>query len=291
MFEQQDLIDKILSKCLGDVSGGVNLRLIAAGNINQGIFVGTSSGRFFLKTNFEPSADIFLREAEGLRLLKSNTSLTVPEVIAFGREQDQNFLLMEWVESGRNANLYWENLGEGLAELHMATQKQFGLQEDNYIASLPQINSTQEDWCGFFISNRLEPLVGKAFYKGMIDAPFLKKFQSIYTKLQGIFPKEKPALIHGDLWSGNVMTDEKGNPALIDPAVYFGHREMDIAFSKLFGGFSERFYNLYDEVFPLEPGFEEREAIYNLYPLLVHLLLFGTSYLPPIEKTVKFLVG
>lgn len=291
MFEQEDLIDKILSKCLGDVSGGVNLRLIAAGNINQGIFVGTSSGRFFLKINFEPSADIFLREAEGLRLLKSNTSLTVPEVIAFGREQDQNYLLMEWIESAPNTKLYWENLGEGLAELHMATQKQFGLQEDNYIASLPQINSIQEDWCDFFISNRLEPLVGKALYQGMIDASFLKKFQSIYPKLRGIFPKEKPALIHGDLWSGNVMTDANGNPVLIDPAVYYGHREMDIAFSKLFGGFDMRFYETYESVFPLEPEFADREAIYNLYPLLVHLILFGSSYLPPIERTVRRLVG
>lgn len=287
MFEQRDVIDLILSKCLGGSPGETQIRLVAAGNINQGIFVGTSMGQFFLKTNFEPSVDIFHKEAIGLRLLRDNTSLKVPEVMAFGREQDQNFLLMEWIESGRNVPLYWDNLGEGLAELHMATQKHFGLQQDNYIASLPQPNQIEQDWCSFFVSKRLEPLLGKALYEGIIDPAFAKKFQSIYPKLESIFPKERPSLIHGDLWSGNVISDAGGNPVLIDPAVYFGHREMDIAFSKLFGGFSERFYQRYDEVFPLEPGFGERESIYNLYPLLVHLLLFGASYLPPIEKTVR----
>lgn len=291
MFEQRDLIDQIISKCLGGNPGETQIRLVAAGNINQGIFVGTSLGQFFLKTNFESSVDIFHKEAAGLRLLRDNTSIKIPEVMAFGREQDQNFLLMEWIESGRNIPLYWDNLGEGLAELHMATQKHFGLHQDNYIASLPQNNQSEQDWCSFFVSKRLEPLLGKALYEGIIDRAFAKKFQSIYPKLESIFPKERPSLIHGDLWSGNVISDAAGNPVLIDPAVYFGHREMDIAFSKLFGGFSERFYQRYDEVFPLEPDFAERESIYNLYPLLVHLLLFGASYLPPIEKTVRHLVG
>jgi fructosamine-3-kinase len=173
----------------------------------------------------------------------------------------------------------------------MATQKQFGLGNDNYISSLTQKNAQLDDWTEFFIINRLEPLISRAYYEEKINASFFSKFREIYPKLKGIFPKEKPALLHGDLWAGNVISDASGHPVLIDPAVYFGHREMDLAFSMLFGGFSDSFYEHYKEVFPIEPGFEERVQIYNLYPLLVHLLLFGTSYLPPIEKTVRRLVG
>jgi fructosamine-3-kinase len=119
---------------------------------------------------------------------------------------------------------------------------------------------------------------------------FLKKFQRIYPVLENFFPKEKPALLHGDLWSGNIMRGKNGMPVLIDPAVYYGHREMDLAFSRLFGGFESLFYESYETVFPLEPGFEERVPVYNLYPLLVHLLLFGKSYLSGIEKTVNRLL-
>lgn len=291
MFEQKDLIDKILFNSFGEIPASIQLKLVAAGNVNQGVLVDSSVGRFFLKTNFEDSPDIFEKEAEGLRLLKANTSLTVPEVHAFGREGDHNFLLIEWLESARQGTRYAEDLGMGLAELHMATQKRFGLSHDNFIASLAQKNTPLEDWTDFFTNCRLEPLVGQAYFEGLIDLDFLRKFKKIYQKLEGVFPKEKPALLHGDLWTGNVITDGKGNPALIDPAVYFGHREMDLAFSRLFGGFSEKFYARYEEVFPLEPGFGERVAIYNLYPLLVHLLLFGHSYLPPIQATVRRLVG
>jgi fructosamine-3-kinase len=291
MLEGKKAIDNILSACLGIDPDQLNVRLVAAGSVNQGIFVGSSKGDFFLKTNFEPSPDFFRGEAEGLRLLKDNTSLQVPEVLAYGREDEQNYLLLAWIDFGQNDPSYWQNLGEGMAELHMATQKQFGLNHDNFISSLPQKNTFSNDWTEFFITHRLDPLISRAYYEEKIDTSFFSKFRSIYPKLEGMFPREKPALLHGDLWSGNVISDASGNPVLVDPAVYYGHREMDIAFSKLFGGFDKRFYETYESVFPLEPEFADREAIYNLYPLLVHLILFGSSYLPPIERTVRRLVG
>jgi fructosamine-3-kinase len=172
----------------------------------------------------------------------------------------------------------------------MTTADQFGLHQDNFIASLGQDNTTNTSWTKFFIENRLEPLIGKAFYDSLISEKFLYRFREIYAKLESIFPKEKPALLHGDLWSGNVLRDNSGNPALIDPAVYYGNREMDLAFSRLFGGFDEGFYQAYEAVFPLEPDFEIRTDIYNLYPLLVHLHLFGKSYLSGIEKTINRLL-
>ena len=145
-------------------------------------------------------------------------------------------------------------------------------------------------WVDFFIAQRLEPLLGKAYFEGLIEEDFLKKFRAIYPRLHEFFPKERPSLLHGDLWSGNVMADSHGFPALIDPAVYFGNREMDIAFSRMFGGFDQRFYDAYDAVFPLSDGFEERKDVYNLYPLLVHLLLFGKSYISGIQKVISKLI-
>jgi protein-ribulosamine 3-kinase len=174
-----------------------------------------------------------------------------------------------------------------LAEIHKNTHENFGLEYDNYIGELPQKNTYAKNWVDFFIENRLEVQIGLAYYKRLIDENFLKKFKRTYPQLYKILPKEKPSLLHGDLWSGNVMVDTEGMPCLIDPAIYYGHREAEIAYSTLFGGFDSRFYSSYIENFPLQPGFEERKEIYNMYHLLVHVNLFGLSYLAPVERTVN----
>lgn len=290
MFESPEYYEKILFLSLGSNPEIKQAKLIAAGNINQGIYLETSSGSFFLKSNFESDSDIFEKEADGLEMLRSNCPLQIPKVIHVGKVEDRNFLLMQWISSDKNNPVYWQELGVGLAQLHMATQESFGYAKSNFIASLVQTNSHKSSWIDFFIENRLEPLAGKAYYEGLMSLEFFKKFQKTYLTLEEIFPKEKPALLHGDLWSGNIMRGKNGSPALIDPAVYFGHREMDLAFSRLFGGFDEGFYQSYETVFPLEPGFKERIPVYNLYPLLVHLLLFGKSYLSGIERTVNRLI-
>lgn len=290
MFDLNARYEQILFLSLGKEIEINQSRLVAAGNVNQGVCLNTDKGTFFLKVNFEGTRDIFEKEALGLRLLAENCPLTVPEVFYFGKVEDFNFLLMEWIESGERSADYWEKLGEGLAQLHMTTQESFGLSHSNYISSLSQNNQHTSTWANFFTQQRLEPMIGKAYFEGLVDETFLKKFRSIYPKLQDFFPRERPALLHGDLWSGNVMADNSGLPALIDPAVYYGNREMDIAFSRMFGGFDQRFYDAYDAVFPLTDGFEERKDVYNLYPLLVHLLLFGKSYLSGIQKTIDKLI-
>ncbi len=290
MFDDQRFIEQALYISLGKEESIVQNRLVAAGNINQGIYIETADSGFFLKVNFEQNLDIFEKEAAGLELMKENTPLKIPEVYHVGRIADRNFLLMEWIFSGSAKRSYWEELGLGLAQMHMATRPSFGLDTHNYIASLVQDNANQISWSDFFVEKRLEPLIGKAYYEGLLDLDFYKTFQSIYPRMQEIFPKEKPALLHGDLWSGNIMCNEMGSAVFIDPAVYFGHREMDLAFAQLFGGFDDRFYRAYQEVFPLEPGFDLRVPVYNLYPLLVHLLLFGKSYLSGIRKTVNSLL-
>ncbi len=287
MHDQQGIYAQVVTQTLGPLAQLRSSSLVAAGNHNQGIRLETSAGVFFLKLNFDHERNILAKESEGLQKLRKSTFLKVPQTYGHGRIGDYNFLLSEFIPSSRQQLDYWENLGLGLAQLHLNTSRHFGFESDNYIAALHQKNHQFDDWLDFFIEQRLEPMLGKAYFDRLIPLDFLKKFQAIYPKLESIFPKERPALLHGDIWSGNVICDGEGQPCLIDPAVYYGHREMDMAFSRLFGGFDSRFYEAYDSIVPLEPGFESRMGIYNLYPLLVHLNLFGTAYLPGIEKIVK----
>jgi fructosamine-3-kinase len=287
MLDQHEIYQQVIFETLGPSAQLKSAMLIAAGNQNQGIRLETSEGRFFLKLNFDHERDILAKESEGLRKLRSSTFLKVPKTYGYGRVKDYNYLLSEFVSASRQQLDYWEDLGLGLAHLHLTTRATFGLDSDNFIASLHQKNHQNETWLDFFIEQRLEPMLGMAYFDKLIPLDFLKKFQTIYSKMESLFPKEKPALLHGDLWSGNVICDQEGKPCLIDPAVYFGHREMDLAFSRLFGGFDPRFYDAYESILPLEPDFESRIGIYNLYPLLVHLNLFGVSYLPGIEKIIK----
>ncbi|WP_026951842.1 fructosamine kinase family protein [Algoriphagus mannitolivorans] len=287
MLDHQEIYEQIVMETLGPLTQFKSASLIAAGNHNQGVRLDTSKGPFFLKLNFDHERDILEKEAQGLKKLKKSTFLKVPETFGFGRIEDYNYLVSEFIPGSRQHLDYWEDLGMGLAHLHLNSDSFFGLDTDNYIASLVQKNHSFDNWLDFFIEQRLEPMLGKAYFDRLIPLDFLKKFQTIYPKLGSLFPKEKPSLLHGDLWSGNVICDGEGKPCLIDPAIYYGHREMDLAFSRLFGGFDSRFYEAYESILPLEPGFETRMGVYNLYPLLVHLNLFGTAYLPGIEKILK----
>ncbi len=291
MESLEGLFDHVCLQAFGRVPPIRQYRLVAAGTRSQAIYLQTDTGTYFLKTNHESSPEIFEREREGLDWLRAHSSLYVPQTLACGSYEDRHFLLMDWIGSSPEQGDYSEKLGEGLAELHMCTSGSFGLDRDNFIAVLPQKNEPKERWYDFFVENRLEPQLQLAFYHHLIDSDFMERFRSLYAYLQDFFPAEKPALLHGDLWSGNVLPDSAGAPALIDPAVYFGHREVDLAFSRLFGGFDSRFYEAYGAVFPLEPGFDERVAVYNLYPLLVHLNLFGKAYLSGIQQTLKRFLG
>lgn len=287
MFDHNEIYERVLFESLGPLAQLNSSSLIAAGNHNQGVRLDSSEGIFFLKLNLDHEKNILLKESEGLEILRKSTFLKVPKTYGTGRIEDYNYLLSEFIPSGRFQLDYWENLGIGLAHLHLTHGKEFGLSTDNYIASLHQKNLQSENWVDFFIEQRLEPLIGKAYFDKLIPLEFLKNFQAIYSKLESVFPNEKPSLLHGDLWSGNVISSSSGQPCLIDPAIYFGHREMDLAFSRLFGGFDPRFYDSYESILPLEPGFEARMGIYNLYPLLVHLNLFGSAYLPGIERIIN----
>ena len=250
---------------------------VAGGCINSGGRLATSQGIYFLKWNdAHRFPEMFQKEALGLELLKKTGTVKIPSVITVGETSEQQFIIHEFIEPGRPHSSYSMELGKGLAMLHKESASSFGLDHDNYIGALPQKNSAHTDWVEFFIEERLKPQIQLAADNGRLHET--KRFEKLFARLPEVLPVEPPALLHGDLWNGNVITDREGNAVLIDPAVYYGHREMDLAFTQLFGGFSQEFYQAYSDEFPLVPGFPSRVDLYNLYPLLVHVNLFGGSY-------------
>ena len=180
--------------------------------------------------------------------------------------------------------------GVGLARLHRAGAPSFGLNHDNYLASLRQENKPANRWGTFYAERRIGSLTERAAERGELPQALRKQIEQLIQRIPDLVgPEEPPARLHGDLWSGNVLCDSAGAPVLIDPAVYGGHREIDLAMMRLFGGFSEAVFDAYDEAFPLSPGHAERVPLYQLYPLLAHVNLFGSAYLPQLSHCIAAL--
>lgn len=258
------------------------------GCINLGGHLSTLSGNFFLKWNDRKKfPGMFVSEGRGLALLREAKALAVPNVIYAGEAGSFQFILLEHIAEGKKSKTFWRDFGSGLATLHATSATAFGLDHDNYIGSLPQQNTLCVSWVDFFIEQRLKRQLQISHDGKTIDRGITEKFESLFRKLPSILTEEPPSLLHGDLWSGNIMVSAQGNPSLIDPAVYFGHREMDLAMTKLFGGFDRSYLESYQEAYILQPGYEERFEVYNLYPLLVHLNLFGGEYFVQVAEVLK----
>jgi len=305
--EQADFFETILFQHLGEPVEVLDTQFLNGGDINTAARVFTSLGTFFVKWNqadlsgtgrqrideaMPDGDDLFAVEAKGLSLLRGVNAIRVPAEVGYGRQGDQAYLILEYIESGTAGLLgappaYWTKLGYQLAELHAHTQPQFGLCYDNFIGTLPQRNTLTTTGCDFFFEHRLLPQAGQALYNGLLDKKQYDALFRLRDQLPNLLPADRPALLHGDLWTGNVLITETGQPALVDPAVYYGLREAELAFTYLFGGFDTRFYEAYAELFPLESGFAERIPIYNLYPLLVHVNLFGSGYVSGVERVLN----
>lgn len=268
-------------------SESFNWQSVGGGSINQAYKVVAGPHLFFVKINsiavFENG---FLEEVKGLeflRLLNAN----VPTVVDYDTKGDTIFLILSWVESCAPTNKFWSNFGHQLADLHRNSNANFGLDHMNFMGQLEQHNSFTNNFIDFFVSNRLKPQVAMAFDVGLLDIRLVKQFEKVYAELINIIPPEDPSAVHGDLWSGNFICATGNKAVFIDPAVYYGHREIDLAMTTLFGGFAPQFYQSYQEHYPLTPGFDNRKDYYNLYPLLIHLNLFGSSYLGGIRRIVS----
>jgi protein-ribulosamine 3-kinase len=223
----------------------------------------------FLKEGAPARADAFAAEADGLEALRPH--IRVPSVLDRGVRNGKAFILLEQLDLQRGGD--WAALGRMLAKLHRATGPRFGWARDNYVGLSPQLNTWHDNWAAFFLDCRLRPQAAKAG----VELPSLKLLER---------HRPQPSLLHGDLWSGNAGFTAEG-PVVFDPAVYYGDREADLAMTELFGGFPRAFYAAYDEVFPLEPGYERRKHLYNLYHLLNHLNLFGGGYRGQVDAALR----
>ena len=259
---------------------------LGGGSINSVFLVELEKSKIVLKVNDSLRfPGMFENEKKGL--LKLNKSgVQTPEVI-FERSKDNlAFLALEYIQNGNFGN--WELFGEKLAALHTNKNEFFGLDYDNYIGSLRQINKKENNWKGFYSNQRLLHFTRFAFDKELLSKADSKKMEELCFKLDTYVPFTKPSLIHGDLWSGNLIFDLQGKPVFIDPAIYYGHPEMDWAMLSLFGSYPETAMKSYCNFIPLENNYLEREKIYQLYPLLVHLILFGRSYYRDIYEILNF---
>jgi len=261
---------------------------LSGGDINEAYRVRLEDGRqIFVKTNEEPPATMFPMEAEGLRWLGETEALRVPNVLAVS----EDFLALELITPGAPAPDHAEQLGRGLAALHRYPADGYGWRHPNFIGSLPQDNSPRPTWSSFYAENRLEAQLKMAVDRGRASDAIVRGMKALMSRIDGLVgADEPPSRLHGDLWGGNCHTDRDGAPVLIDPAVYGGHREMDLAMMHLFGGFSSRTFDAYAEAWPLSAGAAQRVPLYQLYPLMVHVNLFGGSYIRSVERALGRLV-
>jgi protein-ribulosamine 3-kinase len=228
----------------------------------------------FLKTKDPGWTDAFAAEADGLEALRPH--IRVPRVLDRGVKNGKAFILLERFDLVRKGD--FAAMGRALANLHRQTGPRFGWSRDNYIGLAPQVNAWRGAWADFFRECRLKPQLERARLE--------LRWERIDELLKGHSPA--PSLLHGDLWTGNAGFTAEG-PVVFDPAVYYGDRETDVAMTELFGGFPREFYEAYDDVLPLDPGYEERKHLYNLYHLLNHLNLFGGGYLEQVKTTLGLL--
>ncbi len=273
--------DWLLAQGCGQVT---SIRPVGGGCINNGVRLETSSGTtFFLKTNHQAPADMFACEAEGLGALGVPGGPRVPQPYLNGPD----FLLMEDLAPVAPRPDYWPEFGRRLGALHNQTQPSFGFTHDNYIGSTPQPNPWTEDGYAFFAEQRLAYQARLARRQGRLGADELGRVERLCLRLPELVPPQPASLIHGDLWSGNAISDDSGGPAIIDPAAHYGWAEAELAMTTLFGAFPEVFYSAYQEVRPLEPGFRGRFPLYNLYHLLNHLNLFGSGYRGEVAAIIR----
>ncbi len=248
---------------------------VPGGCINHGARLTTTDGhRLFLKTNPQTPTELFAREAEGLSALRATGAVRLPEPLLHGPD----FLMLEYLPSAAPSSDYWECLGEGLARLHLVTSERFGFAHDNFIGSTPQPNPWIEDGYEFFAQHRLLFQAKLAREQGLLSAEELRSMEWLAGRLKELIPSQPASLIHGDLWGGNVMSGPVGEPALIDPAAHYGWAEAELGMTVLFGRFPDSCYSAYQSVRPLDPGWNDRLDIYNLYHLLNHLNLFAGGY-------------
>ena len=280
--ELQNHIEKELDERI------IKFSILSGGDISNAYKVNTAINSFFIKCNASPNAlDMFEKEALGLNLIRQTNTIKTPDVISYGSFNGHAYLILEHIESKSASSNDFQRFGEQLAKLHICTSKNFGLNTDNFIGRLQQTNSFKNDWLGFYTDERLIPQLSLSKRKGLLSERECPSTQEIKNRLYVPFEGIRASLLHGDLWGGNYLISKDGTPYLIDPAVYYGHNEVDIAMSKLFGGFGKAFYEAYHAIIPEDEHTNVRMEIYQLYYLLIHLNMFGSSYYRAVKRILN----
>lgn len=281
----------MIEERLQEILGGkiISIQPLSGGDIALAQRVDTQQGRFFIKSaSFTNAKELFEKELIGLRTLEKSKAIGTPKAMGTYPLKEGYCLVLEFIETKRADPHNMELFGRQLAHLHLSVNTNFfGFESDNFIGKLPQKNQKHDDWCVFYVEQRLIPQLEMAQSRGLLNLSQVPKVEMLLKRCSELFGDVRPALLHGDLWSGNYLISNSGVPFLIDPAIYYGHNEVDLAMAKLFGGFSNTFYGAYHEIIPPHHNQKELIDVYQLYYLLVHLNLFGTSYLGSVVRILR----
>ncbi len=279
-----------IREATGQPFRGCDRSPVSGGSINQAYCFRNGSQQYFVKLNAASKLGMFEAEIAGLREMAASQSIRVPQPLTLGITSECSFIVLEWLELGRGSDQSWYTMGQHLAKMHMTSSpKGFGWHRPNTIGETPQVNPWTRDWASFFAEHRIGYQLRLARRRG-------GRFGN-GEALQAAIPdlladhQPQPALVHGDLWSGNAAFCATGEPVILDPATYYGDREVDVAMTELFGGFPAAFYQGYQQTLPLPPGYQQRKSLYNLYHILNHFNLFGGSYGAQAERMIDQLLA
>jgi len=281
-----------IEQVTGESLKNYRLESIGGGCINTAYRIHAGSRSYFIKLNQARLISMFENEAHGLAEMRSLQCIRIPDVICYGQTSDQSYLVLEYIELESLRGHASQLLGTQLAQLHRHPQAFYGWHQDNTIGSTVQYNARHTDWSTFWQQERLLPQLSMAAqngFKGRLQTKGQQLAEQVHVFFDNYTPP--PALLHGDLWGGNAAADRQGNPVIFDPASYYGDRETDIAMTELFGGFGNDFYAAYQAEYPLDPAYQTRKTLYNLYHILNHVNLFGGSYLGQAETMIEQLLA
>jgi len=269
-----------------------HLNSISGGGINTAYQIKTADQSYFIKLNQPHLLAMFEAEARGMEEMRTLNCVRIPEVICYGQADNYSYIVLEYIELGNLKGQAARLLGQQLAQMHQHTQAFYGWHIDNTIGSTTQLNHREHNWHSFWQQHRLGAqlkLAAKNGFSGRLQDKGQQLLSNLSVFFEGYTPT--PALLHGDLWGGNAATDPQGNPVIFDPACYYGDREADIAMTELFGGFDPDFFAAYQAEYPLDPGYQIRKTLYNLYHIINHVNLFGGGYLGQAENMIEQLLA
>jgi fructosamine-3-kinase len=286
-----DSIEAAIGEHAGLPFSALSVKSVSGGSIHRAWHLDDGFRHYFVKTGGITAAPMFAAEAQGLQALAAAATVVTPAFITLGQTGTETFLVLEHLELAPLDQAGGARLGAAMAQLHRITGESFGWTADNFIGTTPQHNAPHHGWPYFFGERRLRPQLQLALQNGM-GRTLVTKGYGVIERLGGLFIDYRPlpSLLHGDLWSGNAAQSSGGLPVIFDPACYYGDRETDIAMAELFGGFPISFYAAYRTAWPLDPGYEARKPLYNLYHILNHFNLFGSAYLGQAQRMIERLL-